>query len=139
VRGVVAPQNAGQKSRFAQNLKAVANAQNRFAIRRELGDRIHHRRKARDRAGAQIVAVRETAGNDDAIKRRQIVGVVPHELAAVTQNIGHDVKRVALAVGAGEDDDSEVHCCLKSGRVARVGDSWSSRSSSSLWKLKRDA
>ena len=32
-----------------------------------LGDRGHHRREARDRAGAQIVAVRESAGHHDRV------------------------------------------------------------------------
>ena len=49
--------------------------------RGELGDRLHHRREARDRAGAQVVAVGEAAGDDDRVDALQVAVLVPEQLA----------------------------------------------------------
>ena len=62
----IANQRARQQSCFAKNLKAVADAQHEAAAGGKLLHRFHHRRKPRERAGAQIVAVRKAAGNDHA-------------------------------------------------------------------------
>ena len=51
----------GQQARFAQNLEAVADAQHQAAGAREALDGAHHRRKSRDGAGAQIIAVGKSA------------------------------------------------------------------------------
>jgi len=34
---------------------------------------------------------------------------MPHQTGAVTQDIRHDVRAIALAVGAGENKDSKIH------------------------------
>src|SRR5436853_6552901 len=57
----VAQQCARQQPRLAKNLKAVADAEHQPTARGELLDRAHHRAEARNRAGAQIIAVRKTA------------------------------------------------------------------------------
>ena len=62
----VGQQRARQQARLAQDLEAVADAEHRAAVAGELDDRLHDRREARDRAGAQVVAVGEAAGDDDA-------------------------------------------------------------------------
>ena len=51
----------GQQSCFAEDLEPVADAEHGATRRSELADRVHHRCEARDRARAQVVAVRETA------------------------------------------------------------------------------
>ena len=60
----VAHQDAGKKPGFAQDLEAVADAEHQAAPRRMSPHRIHHGRATRDRAAAQIIAVREPAGQD---------------------------------------------------------------------------
>ncbi len=64
---VVRQQRAGQQAGLAQHLEAVADAEHRPAVAGELDHRLHHRREARDRADAQVVAVREAAGHDHGV------------------------------------------------------------------------
>ena len=79
-------QRARQQMRFGEHLEAVADADDRTAGRREFGDRVHHRREARDRARAQVVAVGEAAGHDDRVDaasscRRRATGWCRHRRA----------------------------------------------------------
>ena len=60
----IAQHRAGQQPGLEQNLKAVADAEHRPAAPGEIDHRRHDRREPRDRAGAQVVAVREPAGQD---------------------------------------------------------------------------
>ena len=57
----VPDQRAGQQSRFAEDLEAVADAEDRTTPRREALDLLHHRREPGDRAAPQVVAVAESA------------------------------------------------------------------------------
>ncbi len=66
----VAPQDAGKQARLAQDLEAVADAEHRPALVGERAHRAHRRREARDRAAAQVVAVREAARQDRRRPRR---------------------------------------------------------------------
>ena len=61
----VAQHGAWQQASLEQHLEAVADAQHQAAARGEPLDAGHDRREARDRAGAQMVAVGEAAGQDD--------------------------------------------------------------------------
>src|SRR5579872_3144004 len=61
----IASQRAGNQMRFAQNLKAVADADYQAAVGRELRDAAHDRREARDRAASQMVAVAEASRQHD--------------------------------------------------------------------------
>ena len=65
---VVRAQHARQQARLAEHLEAVADAEHGPAGRGERRDLPHHRREARDRAGAQVVAVREAARDDHAVQ-----------------------------------------------------------------------
>ena len=58
----VAQQRPGQQPRLAEDLEAVADPQHRPARGGELRHRLHRRREAGDRAGPQVVAVGEAAG-----------------------------------------------------------------------------
>ena len=53
----------GSRPGLAEHLEAVADPDDRTAGRGELGHRVHHRREPGDRAGAEVVAVREAAGH----------------------------------------------------------------------------
>ena len=79
----VRQQRPGQQARLAQNLEAVADPEHDPAGAGELGDLLHHRRKARDRARAQVVAVGEAAGHDHRVDALEISVRVPqdHRLA----------------------------------------------------------
>ena len=69
----VAHQHARQEPGFAQNLEAVADAEHQPAARGVVVDRLHDRGARGDRAAAQIVAVGESARQDDEIHpRRQL-------------------------------------------------------------------
>ncbi len=61
----VAQHRPGQQAALEQNLKPVADAQHGPSGRRERGDGGHHRREARDGAGAQVVAMGKPAGQHD--------------------------------------------------------------------------
>ena len=75
----IAHQGSGQQAGLAQNLEAIANPQHQSAAGGELPHRFHHRREFGDGAGAQIVAIGESAGHDDGIAVLQIMGFVPQE------------------------------------------------------------
>ena len=79
----VGQQRAGQQARLAEHLEAVADPEHEAAGGGELGHLLHHRREAGDRAGAQVVAVGEAAGDDHRIDALQVAVAVPqdHRLA----------------------------------------------------------
>src|SRR5581483_10746520 len=54
-------EDAREQPGLAEDLEAVADAEDRAAGVGERGDRGHDAREARDRAAAQVVAVREAA------------------------------------------------------------------------------
>ena len=70
-------ERAGQEPRLAEHLEAVADADDRAAARRERRDGRHDRREPRDRTGAQVVAVREAAGQHDGVEPVEVGVVVP--------------------------------------------------------------
>ena len=78
-QALVAHHRAGKQTRFEQNLESVADAQHQAAATREPPDRAHHRRKSRDRAGAQIVAESKSAGKNDRVAAGNLFGLVPDE------------------------------------------------------------
>ena len=110
----VAEHRAGQQAGFEQDLKAVADAEHRAAA---VGERLHgahDRREAGDRAGAQIVAVRESAGQDDDVGALQVGVLVPDELGVLAEHVLRGVIGVVVAVAAGKHDDAEFHGVLSS-------------------------
>src|SRR5918911_268871 len=94
----VANQRAGQKASLAEDLKAVADAEHKAATRRKLLDGIHHGREARKRPGAQVVAVREAARNDDGIVRTQIRVTMPDEVNGLADVLRDYVISIVIAV-----------------------------------------
>jgi hypothetical protein len=103
----VRQQRAGQQAGLAEDLEAVADAEHRAAVARERHDRLHDRREPGDGAGAQVVAVGESAGDDDAVDAVQVGVAVPQ-----WHDVGHAARRQAgvdVVTGAGEGDDAELH------------------------------
>ena len=80
----------GSRPRLAQHLKAVADAEHQAAVAGERDHRLHRRREARDRAGAQVVAVGEAAWDDDRVGAAQVALGVPDQLG-----LAHAPRRVA--------------------------------------------
>jgi hypothetical protein len=74
---LVPQQRTGQQAGLAEDLEAVADPEHEPARSGELARRRRRRREARDRAAAEVVAVREAAGQDDRVEIRQLVLLVP--------------------------------------------------------------
>ena len=115
---IAVPQHgAGKKAAFEQDLKPVADAEDRPAATRKLRDRGHHRRESSNRTGAQVVAVRKATGKDDHVGPAQGHVLVPHERRVGAQHVPSRVIRVVIAIGTGKDDDGKFHFFLCPGRT----------------------
>ena len=77
------------------------------ALARELRDLLHHRREPRDRAGAQIVAVGEAAGDDHRVDALEVTVGVPQQHRVADARGG--LERVDVVARARETDDPELH------------------------------
>ena len=105
--------------------------------RGEVAHRRHDRREPCDRAGAQVVAVREPARQNDDVGALQARLLVPDELGVLPEHVLGGVVRVVIAVRTGKDDDanfiisrSASALSLSSGRrfalaASAVSDTWS--------------
>ena len=109
LQAAIPKHGARQQPGLEQNLEAVADAEHRPAGGGELLDRSHHRREARDRAGPQVVAVRETAWKNHRVRAAKIGLLVPDELGFLAEHVLRRVIRVVIAVGSGKDNDRESH------------------------------
>src|SRR5258707_325999 len=131
-QAAVAHHRAGEQARFAENLEAVANSQDHAAALGEFLDRFHDRGKARDGAGAQIIAVGKSTGQDDSIAIRKIFGLVPDKFDRLVKDVADGVKRVVVAIGPGENDNSKFHvvpapCAIAGASIlahARSANAW---------------
>src|SRR5713226_1003515 len=108
-QAAVAHHSARKQAGFEQNLKAIADPKNHAAVPGKLPDRFHHRRKACDGSGAQIIAVREAARQNDGVAIREVLRLVPDKFDGLFQDVPEGIKRVVVAIGPGEDDDSKFH------------------------------
>ncbi len=109
----IAPQRAVQQVRLGEGLKAVADAEHQPSVVGEGRHLLHDGAEAGDGAGAQVVAVGEAAGQDDAIGVLEIVVLVPEVVRFGLGKVRESVVRVVVAVGAGEDDDAEADRSLR--------------------------
>ena len=75
---------------------------------RELADRVHHRREPGDRAGAQVVAVREPAGDDDRVDALRSCRRRASSSSAVAAELLDRALHVELAVRAREQHDADA-------------------------------
>ena len=62
-----------------------------------------------DGAAAEVIAVRETAGQDDGIDIAQGIRVMPDEFRRLPQVIGDRVKRIVIAIASGKNNDAKLH------------------------------
>ena len=104
----VAGERAGQQVRLAEDLEAVADAPHQAAGVGELGHLLHQRSEAGHGAGAQVVTVREAAGEDDAVGAAQPGVLVPEHHRLVAGELD-GVGAVAIRPRAREDGDPEPH------------------------------
>src|SRR5262245_61320369 len=99
---------------FEQHLKTVADAKHGAARRRKLLHLRHDGREARDGAGAEVVPVRKAAWEDDHIRAFEAGLLVPDVIGLLAENVLRSVMRVVVAIGSGENDDSELHAVTSS-------------------------
>jgi hypothetical protein len=90
-------------------LEAVADAQHQAAGARETLDGAHHRRKSRDGAGAQIIAVGKSARKNDGVKAGEILRLVPDEIDGLCRTSPKRVKGVVIAIRSGKYDNTKFH------------------------------
>ena len=101
-------QCARQKAGFAENLKSVADAKHRAALSSEFSDRLHDGAESGDGPAAEIIAVAESAGNDDRICTGEAVGFVPEESGGMAEDLGC-VNAVLIAIRGGKLKDGKLH------------------------------
>jgi hypothetical protein len=113
---LVAHQRPRQQPHLGQDLEAVADAEHEAALLGMAADRLHDRGELRQRAGAQVIAVREAAGDDHDIGAFEVGVLVPQHLGVRAEDVLRHVQCIVIAVRAGEDDDAEFH----EGSLSRV-------------------
>ena len=94
--------------RFAQDLEAVADAQHGHAALGRGHDLRHHWSEAGDRTAAKVVAVRETARQDDGVDAFEVVVAVP-EGDCLTARDADGTLRVGVIQRSWEGDDTDPH------------------------------
>src|SRR5262249_51313952 len=80
--------------------------------RDETAKRLDDRRAPGDRAGAQIIAVREAARQDHAVEIAQLALAMPDVAHGLVQHFRDHVVEVAVAPRTGQHDDAESHSAL---------------------------
>ena len=120
---VVADQRAGQQVGLAEDLEAVADAEHRQAAAGRLDDLGHHRREPGDRAAAEVVAVREAAGQDHRVDALEVVVAVPERDGLVAAD-ADGALGVDVVEGTGEGDDPDLHA--RPSPAATSATEWSS-------------
>src|SRR5690606_24981121 len=104
---VVADEGTGQQVGLAQDLEAVADAQDRQPTAGGLDDGLHHRGEAGDGAAAQVVAVGEPAGQDDGVHAPEVGVGVPQRHRLGTGEPDRTLG-VPVVERAGEGDDTDA-------------------------------
>src|SRR5712692_9093308 len=105
----VADQCSWKESGFAKDLEAVADAPHQAAAIGELAYLLHHGCEARDRSGAQVIAVCKPARQDDAVAALEVRVLVPEVLKLRAEDLVDHPAAVAVRPRAREDHDSELH------------------------------
>ncbi len=109
VQSGIAGEGSGEESSLGQDLEAVADAEDGFTGVGMVDSGAQGGGEAGDRTAAQVVAVAKSAGNDDDIDVTEIAVLVPDHLGGLAEEALGDPLDVAIAVGAGEDDDAKFH------------------------------
>lgn len=109
VKITIAYQGARQQSRFAQDLKAIANPQNEPPALRKLLHRSHYRRESCQGTRAQVIAVRKPARYDHRVVTTQIRVAMPNKIDRLAHVFRNNVIGIVVAVRAGKNYDSVFH------------------------------
>ncbi len=108
-QAAIAHERAGKQTGFAENLEPVAESDHEAAGVRELGDRRHDRRKTRHRSAAQIVAVRETAGQQYTVEAVERGALVPETRDALAEHVLEHVRSLRVVVRPRKRDHTPAH------------------------------
>jgi hypothetical protein len=100
-------ERAGEQVGLAQDLEAVADAEDRSALGRVPLDGLHDRAEPRDGTRAEIIAVAEAAGQDHDVGALQAGVAVPDQGRVRADPLG-GTERVEIAVAAREPDDRHL-------------------------------
>src|SRR5262249_27850581 len=131
----VPDERSRQKAGLAQHLEAVADAEHVAAAGRELGDRAHDRREARDRAAAEIVAVGEAARQEDAGAPGGARVLGPRGHRFVAEIVAQDVAGIPVVARAGKGHHAPLHAGGPSlPALPALPEPATSPSTSSKWK-----
>ena len=112
VEAFVANEGAGEESALAEDLKAVADAEDGATGCSETFHRLHDRREAGDGSAAEIIAVGKASRNDDGVEACERGVFVPDEVGGGAGKVIESENAVLVAVRAREADDGEFHDLL---------------------------
>ncbi len=105
LEGSVADESAGEQTGLAKDLEAIADTEDGFALGGETLDGLHDGTETGDGAGAEVIAIAESAGNDDGVKTGKGVFLVPDKTTLMAENVNDGVEGVLIAIGGGELED----------------------------------
>jgi hypothetical protein len=84
VQVIVTDERPGKQVRFAQNLKTIANTEDRESALGCINQWRHHRCEASDGSTAEVVAIREPTGQHHCVNTMQISVCVPERNSLTT-------------------------------------------------------
>ena len=112
VETFVANEGTGEESALAEDLKAIADAEDGATGCSETFYRLHDRRELGDGSAAEIIAVGKASRNDDGVEACERGVLVPDEVGGGAGKVIESEYAVLVAVRAREADDGEFHDLL---------------------------
>jgi hypothetical protein len=110
----IAHEHTGQEPGLAENLKAIANAEDEPAALGMCADCVHDRRAGRDGAASQIVAIGEPTGQDNKVGSFRQSGVgMPDHLRPPARGQLDRARDVAFSIRSWKNNDNGVHVVPK--------------------------
>jgi hypothetical protein len=116
---LVAEHRPREQTGFEQYLETIAEADHGAAGGSKSRHLVHDGREARNRAGPQVVAVRESAWQHHHVGPFQARLLVPDVLGVDAEDVPGCIVCVVVAVGAGEHNDGEFHATTPSSTSIR--------------------
>src|SRR5579883_3020580 len=108
----VAHERAGQQTTLAEDLEAVADADDQSSGFGKLCHRRHDGREFGDGAGAQIVSIGKAARHNDGIAILEIMRLMPQKGDRLLRNCVDYMVAVVVAVRPWEDKNAKFHRTL---------------------------
>ena len=109
VEAGVADEGAGEESGLAEDLEAVADAEDGLATGGGVLDRAHDGGEAGDGTAAEVVAVGESAGDDDGFVGIDAGVLVPGVADGLLEDVADGVEGILVAIGSGELKNGKFH------------------------------